>query len=167
MGVEQLRRVSSTMAEEQAGQTTDNTGMAPSDTSFNRSAHCQGPGRPRDPDRVSVIHKLRSILFLTTSNPALARRLVHLTMSVELVSPDGSESRAMMRVRPPSRECIIPRQNMTDIRSSGKCAALLSRIGATAVLCPAHVTWLQREDSTGFDSRKPQRALLHLPRYGT
>ncbi|KLT40077.1 hypothetical protein CC85DRAFT_330209 [Cutaneotrichosporon oleaginosum] len=37
-----------------------------------------------------------------TDNATLARRLVHLTMSVELVSPDGTEARSMMRVRPPS-----------------------------------------------------------------
>ncbi|BEI81619.1 hypothetical protein CcaverHIS002_0207790 [Cutaneotrichosporon cavernicola] len=37
-----------------------------------------------------------------TDNATLARRLVHLTMGVELVSPDGIDSRSLMRVRPPS-----------------------------------------------------------------
>ncbi|EKD02902.1 hypothetical protein A1Q2_02846 [Trichosporon asahii var. asahii CBS 8904] len=51
---------------------------------------------------VQLIVKDQDGQEIPTDNPALARRLVHLTMSVELVSPDGSESRAMMRVRPPS-----------------------------------------------------------------
>lgn len=42
-----------------------------------------------------------------SSNAALARRLVHLTMSVELVEPETGASRSMIRVRPPSRTRLL------------------------------------------------------------
>ncbi|TXT13591.1 hypothetical protein VHUM_00958 [Vanrija humicola] len=51
---------------------------------------------------VQLVVKDKDGAVVATDNATLARRLVHLTMSVELVSPEGNESRSLIRVRPPS-----------------------------------------------------------------
>nr|XP_031861052.1 uncharacterized protein CI109_003412 [Kwoniella shandongensis]KAA5528124.1 hypothetical protein CI109_003412 [Kwoniella shandongensis] len=86
-----------------------------------------------------VINDRSSGRALPVDDPMVVRRLIHMTMMVELVSPDGTESRTLMRVRPP--QGVYPQPQMgSSIRLESN---LLGSTYTTAMT-------LQHEDKKGI-----------------
>ncbi|OCF40627.1 hypothetical protein I317_05559 [Kwoniella heveanensis CBS 569] len=56
---------------------------------------------------------------VSVDNPALNRRLVHTSMMVDLVSPDGSENRSVMRIRQHDRTSLTATNEPEDTPSLG------------------------------------------------